>query len=260
MNNIVQNLMLFVVLCSSTLEVTGNNDDKNHTRRGNRLYEDSLFVKAEVEYRKAIDKNPNLKETTYNLGNALIMQQKADEALKQYINAASLIKVNERNIAENEDERKDLAYIYHNMGVVLQGSKQLDQCIEAYKKALKNNPTDHETRYNLALAMKQKKEQDQQQNQDKNNDQQNQKQNQEQDQHEQQQNQQKQQENQNQTTNSNDQNNEAVNPVNQNQPKGMSKENAEQMLRAVMQDEKEIQEKIKKELKEIQPRKFDKDW
>ncbi len=249
MNNIVQNLILFAILFSSTIEVIGNNDDKNHTRRGNRLYEDSLFVKAEVEYRKAIDKNPNSRESVYNLGNALIMQQKADEALKQYINAASLIRVNERNIAENEDERKDLACIYHNMGVVLQGSKQLDKCIEAYKKALKNNPTDHETRYNLALAMKQKKEQNQQQNQEPNQNQQ-----------DQQQDQQKQQENQTQKTNPNEQKEEQKNPAEQNQSKGMSKENAEQMLRAVMQDEKEIQEKIKKELKDIQPRKFDKDW
>ena len=55
------------------------------------------------------------------------------------------------------------------MGVILQSSKQFPQCIEAYKQALRNNPKDDETRYNLALAQKQlKDQQQQQQNQDQN--------------------------------------------------------------------------------------------
>lgn len=67
-----------------------------------------------------------------------------------------------------EKDKDKLAQIYHNMGVILQSSKQYPQCIEAYKESLRNNPKDDETRYNLALAQKLLK--DQQQNQDQNQD------------------------------------------------------------------------------------------
>ena len=135
-----------------------------------------------------------------------------------------------------------LAQIYHNMGVILQSSKQLPQCIEAYKEALRNNPKDDETRYNLALAQKQlKDQQQQQQNQDQ---QQEQKQDQKQDKKEQnkdQQDQKKQEQQQNQQQNQ------------------MSKDNAEQLLRAAMQDEKNVQDKVKKGIR-VEGRKLEKDW
>ena len=62
-----------------------------------------------------------------------------------------------------------LAHIYHNMGVLFQAGKDYAKAVEAYKMSLRNNPADHETRYNLALAQKMLK--DQQQNQDQNQDQ-----------------------------------------------------------------------------------------
>lgn len=225
--------------------------DRDFVRRGNKLYADSLFVKAEVEYRRALDVNPQSMEAMYNLGNSLLAQQKAEEAMKQYKAAASLIPAGGRNIAVADEDKMKLAQIYHNMGVLLQSSQQLDACIEAYKSALRNNPRDHETRYNLTLAMKQRQQQqEQQQNQDQQNqDQQKEEEKQEQEQQEQQnQQEQEQQEQQEQQ---------------QQQPQeqqDMSKENAEQMLNAIMQDEKEIQEKVQKAMQEVQPRRFEKDW
>lgn len=221
--------------------------DRDFIRRGNGLYADSLYVKTEVEYRRAIDVNPKSVEATYNLGNALLMQQKAEEALKQFQAAASLIPANERNIALNDADKERLAQIYHNAGVILQSGKQLDPCIEAYKNALRNNPTDHETRYNLTLALKQKQEQQQQQ--------QNQQDQQEEKKEEQQQQEQQQQQNQQNQQNQQDQQEQQ-----QQQQQEMSKENAEQMLKAIMQDEKEVQEKVQKAMQEVQPRKFEKDW
>lgn len=224
--------------------------DRDFVRRGNKLYADSLFVKAEVEYRRALDVNPQSMEAMYNLGNSLLAQQKAEEAMKQYQAAASLIPAGGRNIAVADEDKMKLAQIYHNMGVLLQSSQQLDACIEAYKSALRNNPRDHETRYNLTLAMKQRQQQqEQQQNQDQQNqDQQKEEEKQEQEQQEQQnqqeQEQQEQQEQQQQPQEQQD----------------MSKENAEQMLNAIMQDEKEIQEKVQKAMQEVQPRRFEKDW
>jgi tetratricopeptide (TPR) repeat protein len=194
-----------------------------------------LFVKAEVDYRKALELNPKSADAMYNLGNALMMQEKAKEAMEQFDAASRL-----------EKDKKKLAQIYHNMGVILQSSKQLPQCIEAYKQSLRNNPKDNETRYNLALAQKQLKDQQQnQQNQDQQQNKQDQKQDdkqqnkdqQDQNKKEQQQNPQQQQQNQNQ----------------------MSKENAQQLLNAVMQDEKNVQDKVKKQI-QVQGRKLEKDW
>ena len=145
-----------------------------------------------------------------------------------------------------ETDKTKLSHIFHNMGVILQSSKQLPQCIEAYKEALRNNPHDNETRYNLALAQKQLKDQQQQQ-QNQNKDQQ--KQEQKQDDKKQNKDQQDQQQ-------QNQQNNQQQQQQQQNQ---ISKENAEQLLNAVMQDEKNVQEKVKKQL-QINGRKLEKDW
>lgn len=221
--------------------------DRDFIRRGNRLYADSLFVKAEVEYRRALDVNPHSVEAMYNLGNTLLSQQKAEEALKLYQSAAAQIPANGRNIAtESEEDKLRLAQVYHNMGVLFQGSQQLDACIEAYKNSLRNNPKDHETRYNLTLAMK-KRQQQQQQQQDEQQDKQQQEQEEKKEQEQQQE--QQEQEKQQQQQQSQPQ-----------QEQDMSKENAEQLLNAIMQDEKDIQEKVQKAMQEVQPRRFEKDW
>ena len=209
--------------------------DRDYLRSGNKLYNDSLFIKAEVDYRKALDINPKSTDAMFNLGNALLMQQKVKEAMEQY-----------ESVSKVEKDKSKLAEIYHNMGVILQSAKQYPQCIEAYKESLRNNPKDDETRYNLALAQKMLKDQQQnQQNQDQQQQQQEQKEDkqdqnkdqQEQDQKDQQQNQQQQQQNKNE----------------------MSKENAQQLLNAVMQDEKNVQDKVKKQI-QIQGKKLEKDW
>ena len=228
--------ILSLLLMASTVQVFAQQKtDRDYLRSGNKLYNDSLFIKAEVDYRKALEINPKSTDAMFNLANALLMQQKAKEAMEQY-----------ESVSKIEKDKNKLAQIYHNMGVMLQSAKQLPQCIEAYKESLRNNPKDDETRYNLALAQKLLKDQQQdQQNQDQQQQQQEQKEDkqdqnkdqQEQDQKDQQQNQQQQQQNKNE----------------------MSKENAQQLLNAVMQDEKNVQDKVKKQL-QIQGKKLEKDW
>lgn len=246
--------IVLVAALAMAMCVYAQKTDRDFVRRGNKLYADSLYTKAEVEYRRALDVNPQSVEATYNLGNTLLMQQKGEEALKMYQAAASLIPANNRGIALNEEEKMDLARIYHNTGVLLQSSKQLAPCIEAYKNALRNNPRDHETRYNLTLAMKQQQQEQQQQQQQQNQDQQQQEQ-QEEKKEEQQQDQQQDQQQQEQQ-----QQEQQQQPQQPQEQQDMSKENAEQMLKAIMQDEKEIQEKVQKAMQEVQPRKFEKDW
>ena len=228
--------ILSMLLLAGAVHVSAQEKtDRDYLRSGNKLYNDSLFIKAEVDYRKALELNPKSTDAMFNLANALLMQQKAQEAMEQY-----------ESVSKIEKDKQKLAQIYHNMGVILQSSKQLPQCIEAYKESLRNNPKDDETRYNLALAQKLLKDQEQdQQNQDQQQQQQEQKEDkqdqnkdqQEQDQKDQQQNQQQQQQNKNE----------------------MSKENAQQLLNAVMQDEKNVQDKVKKQL-QIKGKKLEKDW
>ena len=211
--------------------------DRDYLRSGNKLYNDSLFVKAEVDYRKALEVNPKSTDAMFNLGNSLLMQQKAKEAMEQFESASKV-----------EKEKDKLAQIYHNMGVILQASKQYPQCIEAYKESLRNNPKDNETRYNLALAQKLLKDQQQnQQNQNQNKDQ-------KQDQKDEQKEQNKDQKNQDK----NDQQQNQHQQQQQNKDE-MSKENAQQLLNAVMQDEKNVQDKVKKQM-QIRGKKLDKDW
>lgn len=232
-------LMMIALACSATC--FAQKQERVHLRKGNKLYADSSYVDAEVQYRKALEINPKSTVTRYNLGNTLAQQSKAEDALEEYDNAARSAKTKEEK-----------AKIYHNAGVVLQKGQQYEKCIEAYKKALKANPADNETRYNLALAQKLLKDQRQNQQQ--------QQQEQQQDQNKNQQNDQQQNQNQNQ-----DKKNDEKKPENQDQQQQqpqnqMSKENAEQLLNAVKQEEKNVRDKVEKQMQKAATKSFDKDW
>lgn len=241
----MKKVFLHILLLCFGLSVTAQTmTESDHIRRGNRLYADSLYEKAEVEYRKALELNPQSVDATYNLGNALFYQipqsqekgeERAKEAMQQYTTAAML-----------ETDKAKLAHINHNLGTLLYMAQQYQQSVEAYKEALRNDPSDNETRYNLAKAMHMLKQQqqDQQQNQEQQNQEQQEQQKQEQQQQQQQQQDQEQQQ----------QNQE------QQQQEKISKENAEQILEALMQDEKEIQEKQKKMMQQHPGKILDKDW
>lgn len=261
----IKKLFLYIVLVFSGFTVTAQTMTENdHIRRGNRHYADSLYEKAEVEYRKALELNPKSVDAMYNLGNALFYQlpqsgkaeEKGKEAMEQYTTAATL-----------ETDKMKLSQINHNLGTLLYMAQQYPQSVEAYKEALRNNPHDDETRYNLAKAMHMLKQQQQQENQDQQQEQnqeqqeQNQEQQQEQQQQEQQQQEQQQQEqNQQEQQQNQDQQQESQQQQGNQDKEQISKENAEQLLNALMQDEKEIQEKQKKMMQKQRGKTFDKDW
>lgn len=242
--------LLSALFCCTLFATAQTMTESDHIRNGNKLYADSLFEKAEIEYRKALELNPKSVDAMYNLGNALFSQavnsqEKGDEALNQYSTAAKL-----------ETDKEKLAQIYHNIGTLLYSAQQYPQSVEAYKESLRNNPCDHETRYNLAKAMHMNKQQQQnQQDQQENQDQQ---QNQEQQQDQQQQEQQNQQNQEQQQQEQQEQ--DSQQQQTQQNDEQISKENAEQILNALMQDEKDIQEKQKKMMQQQQGKTFDKDW
>jgi tetratricopeptide (TPR) repeat protein len=102
---------------------------------------DEDFVAAEKEYRKAISQKPNNTTGSYNLGNAYYNSGLYSEALLRLIETAKL--------AITKPEKHQA---FHNIGNALMKQKQCKEAVEAFKNALRNDPTDEETRYNLGLA------------------------------------------------------------------------------------------------------------
>ena len=255
----LRKIFLPIFLCVGLASTAQTMTEKDYIRSGNRHYADSLFEKAEVDYRKALELNPSSTIALYNLGNALMGQiaqnpSKGGEALSQYTTAAKF-----------ETDKTRLAQIYHNIGVLMYAAQKYGESVAAYKESLRNNPTDHETRYNLAKAMHMNKQQqqDQQQQEQQQDEQQEQQQQEQQQQQQQQQNQQQQQEQQNQEQQQQDQqqqNQDQQQQEAQQNDEQISKENAEQILNALMQDEKELQEKQQKMIQQQQGKTLDKDW
>ncbi|WP_370477546.1 tetratricopeptide repeat protein [Tamlana flava] len=130
----------------------------NYVYEGNNLLQNDDVVSAEMEYRKAISEQPNSVAGTYNLGNTYIKSGNFDEAIFRLQEAA-----------EAATSKSEKHKAFHNIGNVLMQNKKCKEAVEAYKNALRNDPTDDETRYNFALAKAcAEQQQDQQdQNQDK---------------------------------------------------------------------------------------------
>ena len=193
------------------------------------MFRSGDYPNAEVSYRKAIEKNPKNPQAVYNLGNALMAQKKDSAATAQFESAAKL---------EMNPLRK--AKAYDNIGVVCQSHKMYGEAIEAYKNALRLNPNDDETRYNLVLCKHlQQKQQQNQQNQQGND---NSKQDDKKDQQKQ------------------DQEKEKQDKKQQEQKPQMSKDNAEQLLNAAIQNEKQTQDKLKKAQQQPQRRNIQNNW
>ena len=223
---------LYITILIASLSATVfAQTDRQCIRRGNAFFHKQDYAKAEAEYIKALKANKDNAVASYNLGCSYMMQEKDSLAVEAFNDAG-----------EKETSKTRKAMAYHNIGVVMQNHKDYGQAITAYKEALRNNPNDDETRYNLALCQKLKKDgdggggNDNQQNQDQKQNQQNQDQN-KQDKDEQQ----KQQEQ-------------------QKQDEQMSKENAEQLLNAATQQEKSTQQRVKEAQNQTRPRRLEKNW
>jgi len=216
-------------------DVMGQSENR-FIRKGNKAFEESDYQKAEVEYRRALEKNDN--------------SFKGD--------------------SEQANEAENKAGAFYNLGNSLMNKQEYEAAIEAYKNALRQNPDDFNSKYNLEFAMhqlkeQQKQEQQQQQNQDQQNedqqednkeDQENQN-NQQQNENKEDDQQQQQQDNQQQ---SDSQSGEQDQPQEQNAQQ-ISKEDAERLLQALREREKNTLDKIKREkLKNAKSVKSEKDW
>lgn len=219
-------LLALAIWC--TIPVFSQNDNRRIVRKGNSQYLDSLFNDAETSYRKAVKINEKDAVAHFNLGNALLRQRNPKDAAAQYEIATKLTK-----------NPLYLAKSYHNLGVILQSQKQYGEAINSYENALRNNPHDDESRYNLALCRRMQKEQ----KQDKNNKDQN-----------------KQEKNDNKQQNKPQDNKDKQEQKQQQNNNQMSKDNAERLLDAAKQEEQKTQDKLRKGLRYASPRSLDKNW
>ena len=246
-NRIFRKVKLFsliLFLCAGT--VSAQKAERKNVREGNKLYESEKYTESEIAYRKSLEVNPRSTEGTYNLGNSLYKQGKFPEAAEQY----QLIAGQGEKMVATPEGKARLSEVYHNMGNIFMQNKDYGKAVEVYKQSLRLNPKDDETRYNLALAQKQlwvNQIQDQSQDQENDDKQEikDQKDDQQLEQQKQPQDDQKQDKTQEQ----------------QQQGEQMSKDNAQQMLDAFLQDEKDTQEKVKKaQMQQQQRRKTEKEW
>lgn len=217
--------------------------DAKMVHEGNKLYFDSNYVQSTQAYREALKLNPGNYKAHFNLGNALYRSAAEIKNSKQPIfqgkqkvspdSLANLVydeAAQSFGVVANTVSNKDTLHrVWHNIGNCYLQKKDFEQAITAYKKALKYDPKDEDTRYNLAYALKNKKDkkdggggqnqqQQQQQQQDQNKNQQ------------------------------------------QQQQQQISKEDAERLLKALMNAEKKSQDKRKQKQEDASKSNPEKDW
>jgi tetratricopeptide (TPR) repeat protein len=208
-------------------------------RRGNKAFENEKFPEAELHYRRALEGNENSFRGNFNLGNSIYRQDHYEEAARAF----------QRAIA-NQTDKKELSKAFYNFGNSLLMNQQIPESIEAYKNALRLNPSDDDARHNLVYAMNMLEQQEQQQQQqpqdgeksddDNNQDEDSTDQQQEQDEQQQEPTEQEQKETQ--------------------PPQQISRQEAERMLQALKEEEQKTLEKIREEKFKDERVGIERDW
>lgn len=234
-----------LLLCAASVNAQRGND---LIKEGNKLYEKGEFGEAEVRYRKSEEEKADPFISRFNLGTSLFKQERFDEAAAAFQQLPSMT-----------EDKQQKAAAYHNLGNTMLKMKKYQESVDAYKQSLRFNPKDEETKYNLSYARRMLQQQQQQQDQnkddkqDKNEEKQDQQQQQNKDKKDDQKDDQQQQQPQDQKDDQQDKQ--------QQQPKEnqLSREDAERMLDAINQDEREIRERMDQQ-KRGPRRNVEKDW
>ena len=149
MKNLIYICSAFLMFATSSIaysqkdSIALQREARKLVRDGNALYNQNNYGDASVAYKKALEKNSSYKKATYNLGNSLYQEKNYKEAIPQY------------NITvENAKNAFEKAEGYHNIGNAMLQGKNYKGAVAAFKNALRSNPNDDETRYNLAVAQK----------------------------------------------------------------------------------------------------------
>jgi len=151
-------LYILIVLFSLVSFVANAQKERDLIKEGNKLYDDKKYEEANIKYRKALEKNNSSNTALFNLGDALYKKGEYEEAAAKFA-----------ELTTKDLDAETLSASYHNLANSLLQSKKYEESIEAYKQSLKLNPKDDESRYNLEYAKKMLKKQQQQQQQQQNN-------------------------------------------------------------------------------------------
>lgn len=233
--------LLFLVICAHA-----QNPNKL-IRQGNNAYADSSYTTAEEIYREALAANQDAFNAAFNLADAIYKQENYSEASTLF-----------QGLTEKAESKEEKAMAYHNLGNSLLQEGKLEESIEAYKNSLRNNPSDKDTKHNLAYAQRMKQEQEQEQNQEEKEEEKQEEEQQEQQQEEQEQ--KKEKEEQQEGNNQEQEPQEEQKPQKEQNPDQISKKEAEKMLDALQQQEKELQEDLQKKKAKGVKLKIEKDW
>ncbi len=231
----MKNMLLIIGLSFAFATVQAQPTAHRYLRKGDKAYGFNEFTQAEENYRKALEKSESA-SGSYNLGNAIYQQERYEEAIPRYEASAQLLK---------EDLAK--ARAFHNLGNAYYQKNELEKSIEAYKNALRLNPSDMETKFNLAIAQRKLQQQEQEQNEDQEQNEQE-----EQQQDEQQQPPPDSEEEQQQKQQQGDPQDAPE------QPQDLTQEEARKLLEIIAQEEQKVQQKLRKA--QAKPTKSKKAW
>lgn len=195
-----------------------------HLENGNNLYNSGKYKEAVVEYQKSLGRNESSFGSNYNLGNALYKSEEFESCIDHYKAACS-----------SKNTKSERAKAYHNLGNAYVNGQKYQEAVDAYKESLRLNPKDNDTRFNYTYAKKLLQQQQQQQQQQAKNQQQN------------------------QNENGKEENSEEQHPEAKERERKMDSEQANQILEALENDEKERQ-KQKSLSKDVKMKPVDKDW
>ncbi len=245
MSNFTEKIFIFIIGLILIPGVVFAQSSRQKVLEGNKFFQEEKFDEANNKYRDALIDNPENPIINFNIGNALYKKKKFEDALKDYEKSLSV------------DDILNQSKSYYNMGNSLYRMGKLPESILAYTQALKLNPNDEDAKYNLEFVRAKLKEQAQNQPQNNQQQQQQQQQDQQQQGENQEQKKEEQQQDQKQEEQSEQQEQEQQ-QAEQQQPQEMSKEEAERILNALKEDEKDLQ-KEKKPAKSGKVR-ISKDW
>ena len=213
---------IFIFVLSAVVPALANAQEENGViRKGNKLYKEKQYDQSLVEYNKAVTIAPSNAVANYNQGNAQVKTNQLEEAVTSYdatINNASKPPVREKG--------------YYNKGVAFIKQQKLQESIDAWKNALKIDPNDQEARENLQKALMEQKKQQQKEKENENN--------------------------KNKKDQKQDKNQDKEQPQDPKQQSKLTKKQVEQLLKALQQKEKEVNQKLQS--RNSSPSQQDKDW
>ena len=252
MNKLLLLVSVFFIFKSNAQEIAIDKESNNLTLDGNIEYAENNLVEAESLYRKSISKDSLNLKAVYNMGNSFYKNELKDEAINQY--RSSIKKTTDKDLLHKS---------FHNLGNVFMQNEDYQNAVDSFKKALLNKPSDDETRYNYVLAKellknqqknnkkddkdkkndKDKKEDKEKKNDKDKKDDKNKKDD------------KKEEKKDNKSENKND-NKENNNP----EPNKISPEQLKNLLKAMDNEEKKVQNKVNKNKVKNSPKKNKKDW